>query len=133
MNFLIDTHTFLWSILDPDRLGTKARDILQETDNRIFVSVISFWEISLKAALGKMSLINLLPEQLPESAHQLDFETLPLSASEAATFYKLPKIGHKDPFDRLIIWQAIQNKMPLISKDKSFKDYKVSGLTLIWS
>jgi len=55
-----------------------------------------------------------------------------LSASEAATFYKLPKIGHKDPFDRLIIWQAIHNKMPLISKDKSFKDYKVSGLKLIW-
>jgi PIN domain nuclease of toxin-antitoxin system len=132
MIFLIDTHTFLWSILDPDRLGTKARDILQKTDNRIFVSVISFWEISLKVALGKMSLINLLPEQLLESANQLDFETLPLSTSEAATFYKLPKIGHKDPFDRLIIWQAIQNKMPLISKDKSFKEYKVSGLKLIW-
>jgi len=132
MNFLIDTHTFLWSVMDPDRLGTKARDILQETDQRIFVSVISFWEISLKVALGKLSLINILPEQLPETANQMDFETLLLSASEAATFYKLPKIGHKDPFDRLIIWQAIHNKMPLISKDKSFKDYKVSGLKLIW-
>jgi PIN domain nuclease of toxin-antitoxin system len=132
MNFLIDTHTFLWSVMDPDRLGTKARDILQEMDQRIFVSVISFWEISLKVALGKLSLINILPEQLPETANQMDFETLLLSASEAATFYKLPKIGHKDPFDRLIIWQAIHNKMPLISKDKSFKDYKVSGLKLIW-
>ena len=132
MNFLIDTHTFLWSVMDPDRLGTKARDILQETDQRIFVSVISLWEISLKVALGKLSLINILPEQLLESANQLNFETLPLSASEAATFYKLPKIGHKDPFDRLIIWQAIQNKMPLISKDKSFTEYKISGLKLIW-
>ena len=132
MNYLIDTHTFLWSILDPDRLGTKARDILQETDKRIFISVISFWEISLKVALGKLSLINLLPEQLPEAANKLDFETLLLSASEAATFYKLPNIGHKDPFDRLIIWQAIHNKLPLISKDKSFEDYKVSGLKLIW-
>ena len=132
MNFLIDTHTFLWSILEPDRLGAKARNILQEADQRIFISVISFWEISLKVALGKLSLINLLPEQLPETAKQMDFETLLLSAGEAATFYHLPKIGHKDPFDRLIIWQAIQNKMPLISKDKSFKDYKALGLKLIW-
>jgi len=132
MNWLIDTHTFLWSIMDPDRLGLKARDILQESDNRIFVSVISFWEISLKHALGKISLIDILPEQLPEAANQIDFETLSLSAAEAATFYNLPNLGHKDPFDRLIIWQAIQNKMPLISKDKKFRDYNTLGLKLIW-
>ncbi|RPH84565.1 MAG: type II toxin-antitoxin system VapC family toxin [Desulfobacteraceae bacterium] len=132
MNWLIDTHTFLWSIMDPDRLGLKARDILQESDNRIFVSVISFWEISLKYALGKISLIDILPEQLPEAANQIDFETLSLSAAEAATFYNLPNLGHKDPFDRLIIWQAIQNKMPLISKDKKFRDYNTLGLKLIW-
>jgi PIN domain nuclease of toxin-antitoxin system len=132
MSWLIDTHTFLWSIMDPDRLGLKARDILEEPDNRIFVSVISFWEISLKYALGKISLINVLPEQLPEAAKQMDFETLTLSAAEAATFYRLPNVGHKDPFDRLIIRQAIQNKLPLISKDKKFRDYNALGLKLIW-
>jgi len=118
--------------MDPDRLGPKARDIIQEPDNRIFVSVISFWEISLKYALGKLSLINVLPKQLPEAANQMDFEMLTLSAAEAATFYRLPNIGHKDPFDRLIIWQAIQNKMPLISKDKKCRNYNALGLKLIW-
>jgi PIN domain nuclease of toxin-antitoxin system len=132
MNFLIDTHTFLWSITEPERLGPKGRGILEETDNRIWISVVSYWEISLKVALGKMTMINLQPEQLPEVADRMDFETLPLSAAEAATFYRLPKLRHKDPFDRLLIWQAIRNKMPLISKDSSLQDYKKLGLKLIW-
>ena len=79
-----------------------------------------------------MTLINLQPEQLPEVADRMDFGTLPLSAAEAATFYRLPKLRHKDPFDRLLIWQAIRNKMPLISKNSSFQDYKKLGLKLIW-
>ena len=79
-----------------------------------------------------MSLIHLLPEQLLESANQMYFETLLLSSAEAATFCSLPDFGHKDSFDRLMIWQAIQNKMPLISKDKGFSEYRDLGLKLIW-
>ncbi|RPH83749.1 MAG: type II toxin-antitoxin system VapC family toxin [Desulfobacteraceae bacterium] len=132
MNAILDTHAFIWSFLDPDRLGQKLYDIIRKKENRIYVSVVTFWEVSLKYALGKLSLTNVLPEQMPDLAAQMDFEILPLSAAEAATFYRLPKRGHKDPFDRLIIWQAIQNKLPLISKDEGFKGYRTSGLKLVW-
>ena len=132
MNSLIDTHTFLWSVFDPDRLGNKARAILKNPNNTIWISVVSFWEISIKYAVGKLELVNVLPEAFPDIARQLQFEILNLSSQEAATFYKLPKSGHKDPFDRLIIWQAIQQKMPLLSKDKHFKVYEELGLKVIW-
>lgn len=132
MNAILDTHAFIWSFLDPDRLGQKAYDIILKKENRLYVSVVTFWEISLKYALGKLSLTNVLPEQMPDLAAQMDFEILALSAAEAATFYRLPRRGLKDPFDRLIIWQAIQNKMPLISKDNGFKSYKSLGLKLVW-
>jgi PIN domain nuclease of toxin-antitoxin system len=132
MNSLIDTHTFLWSVSDPDRLGKKARTVLEDPNNSIWISVVSFWEISLKHAVGKLDLVNVLPEAFPDIAKQMQFEVLNLSALEAATFYKLPKMSHKDPFDRLIIWQAIQQKFPIISKDKQFIAYKELGLKVIW-
>lgn len=132
MNSLIDTHTFLWSVSDPDRLGKKARTVLEDPNNSIWISVVSFWEISLKHAVGKLDLVNVLPEAFPDIAKQMQFEVLNLSALEAATFYKLPKMSHKDPFDRLIIWQAIQQKLPIISKDKQFIAYKELGLKVIW-
>lgn len=132
MNSLIDTHTFLWSVFDPDQLSTKVKTILREPENFIYVSVISFWEISLKHAVGKLDLVHVLPEAFPDIAKEMQFEILNLSSLEAATSYKLPKMRHKDPFDHLIIWQAIQLKMPIISKDKQFKAYKELGLKVIW-
>ncbi|MBA4393010.1 MAG: PIN domain nuclease [Desulfobacca sp.] len=132
MNVLIDTHTFLWSVFDPDRLGKKARTVLKDPNNSIWISVVSFWEISIKYAAGKIELINVLPEAFPDIAQKMQFEILALSSREAATAYKMPKLGHKDPFDRLIIWQAIQQKMPLISKDKQIIAYEELGLKVIW-
>lgn len=132
MNSLIDTHTFLWSVSAPDLLGKKARTVLKDPTNSIWISVVSFWEISLKHAAGKLELVNVLPEAFPDIAKQMQFEILNLSSLEAATFYKLPKMRHKDPFDRLIIWQAIQQKIPIISKDKQFKAYEEFGLKVIW-
>jgi PIN domain nuclease of toxin-antitoxin system len=132
MNALIDTHTFIWSVSDPDRLSKEARTLIKDPDNSIWISVVSFWEISLKHAVGKLDLVNVLPETFLDIADQMQFEILNLSPLAAATYYKLPELRHKDPFDRLIIWQAIQQKIPLISKDKQFKDYTELGLKVIW-
>ena len=132
MKYLIDTHTFFWAVFDPDRLGTKARTILRDPNYVIYMSAVSFWEISLKYAIGKLELFSILPDQFPEVARRMEFEILNLSPQEAATFYKLPKVGHQDPFDRMIIWQAIHQKMVLISKDKQFKLYKEIGLKVVW-
>jgi PIN domain nuclease of toxin-antitoxin system len=94
--------------------------------------VITFWEISLKYNLGKIALEGVGPEELPRIAEEVALEILNMSPNEAATFYRLPRLAHREPFDRLIIWQAIQQKMGLISKDRSFREYQKCGLKVLW-
>ncbi|MDQ1334155.1 MAG: hypothetical protein QG552_1105 [Thermodesulfobacteriota bacterium] len=132
MKLLLDTHSLLWAIFSPKKLSEPARDAIKDPQNDVAVSVVSFWEISLKYALGKLELVGAKPEDLPETTEGMGMDILPVSAYEAASFHKLPKLAHKDPFDRLIIWQAIQRKMHLISKDRSFEDYTTSGLKIYW-
>lgn len=132
MRFLLDTHTFLWAIFDPEKLSRSARRAIRDPDNDILVSVITFWEISLKYGLGKIELEGIGPVDLPRIAEEMTLETLNIKPNEASTFYKLPRLAHRDPFDRLLIWQAIQQKMTLISKDRSFKEYKGYGLKIYW-
>lgn len=72
------------------------------------------------------------PAELPQHAKNIDIETLPISDEEASTFYKLPHMPHKDPFDRLIIWQAITRNLTLISKDKHMREYQKFGLNILW-
>jgi PIN domain nuclease of toxin-antitoxin system len=132
MRCLLDTHSFLWAIFSPENLSESARKTIRDQENEIAVSVVTFWEISLKYALGKLELINIQPEALPEAAEKMGIGILQVTPHEAASFHNLPKLAHKDPFDRLIIWQAIQRKMSLISRDRSFKDYKQYGLKMHW-
>jgi PIN domain nuclease of toxin-antitoxin system len=132
MRLLLDTHSLLWAIFDPKKLREPARAAIKDQRNDVAVSVVSFWEISLKYALGKLELVGTNPEDLPETTETMGIDILQVSAYEAASFHKLPKLAHKDPFDRLIIWQAIQQRMHLVSKDRSFEDYKASGLKLFW-
>lgn len=132
MNLLLDTHSLLWAIFSPRKLSEPAREALKDRQNDVAASVVSFWEISLKYALGKLELAGASPEDLPDVTERMGVDILPLSPHEAAGFHKLPKLGHKDPFDRLIIWQAIQRGMHLVSKDRSFEDYRASGLKIFW-
>lgn len=132
MKYLLDTHTFLWVIFDDEKLSEKAKAAIRNLDNEIYVSVITYWEISLKYSIGKLELEGITPDELPKQAIEVGIETLEISEDVASTFYKLPKINHKDPFDRLIIWQAIRMNMILISKDKKIADYQKSGLKILW-
>ena len=133
MNYLLDTHTFLWTLTEKRKLSSLALQIIENTDNAILVSAISFWEISLKASLNKLDIIGFLPEELPEIAIKSGFELLPISAEFSASYHLLPYLGqHKDPFDRMLIWQAIQEQFVLISKDENVKQYKTVGLKLLW-
>jgi PIN domain nuclease of toxin-antitoxin system len=132
VNCLLDTHTFLWALFNPELLSDKAGKLIRSPENTVYISVVSFWEISLKYAIGKLEFSNIMPDSLPDIAQQMGLEILSLDAPEAATFYRLPRYGHKDPFDRLIIWQAIQHKMTLISKDTKFREYKGIGLKNVW-
>lgn len=132
MTYLLDTHTLLWTLFEDEKLSKKAREAISNAENEIYVSVISYWEISLKYALGKLELEGITPDELPEKAKEIDIETMDLSEEDVITFYKLPRLKHKDPFDRLIIWQAIRRDLPLISKDKSMEDYQPFGLVTLW-
>jgi PIN domain nuclease of toxin-antitoxin system len=132
MNILLNTHIFLWSLFTPDKLSQAVIREIKSPNNDVAVSVVTFWEISLKYALGKLELIGVNPEELPDFATQMNLEILPITAAEASTFHKLPRLSHKDPFDRIIIWQAIQRKMALMSKDRDFKAYHKFGLRTFW-
>jgi PIN domain nuclease of toxin-antitoxin system len=132
MSFLLDTHTLLWTLFDPARLGRKGTEILNNPDMTVSVSVVSFWEVSLKYATGKLALDNVAPDDFPELVRQSGFEVLPLPESDAATFHHLPGLEHKDPFDRLLIWQAITRKLVFISQDRACSAYKKEGLKVIW-
>ena len=115
MSFLLDSHTLLWAILDKKKLSSKVIAILEDTNHEIFVSAVTFWEISLKYSLGKLDLSNVLPEDLPKLSEEVRFSLLP-----------------RDPFDRMLIWQAIKNNLTLLSKDKNVALYKSVGLKLVW-
>jgi PIN domain nuclease of toxin-antitoxin system len=132
MNCLLDTHTFLWAAFAPEKLSAKARKAIRSAENRVCVSTISFWEVSLKFALGKIELENCKPDDLPGIATRMQIEVIQPTAQETASFHQLPKVRHKDPFDRMIIWQAIQQPLVLISKDSDFPEYRQFGLNVLW-
>lgn len=132
MNCLLDTHTLLWSLFDPNRLGTTALELLQDPKNTIYVSVVSIWEISLKYSIGKLGLEGVTPDAFPGLVHQTGFELLPLAAQDAASFQHLPRFKHKDPFDRLLIWQALSHKLQFVSQDKACAAYRKQGLKVVW-
>ncbi len=132
MSFLLDTHTLLWALYAPDQLGKKGAEIMRNPDLTVMVSVVTFWELSLKYATGKLELGNVTPDAFPALTRQAGFEILPLAETDAATFHHLPRMEHKDPFDRLLIWQAISRKLTLITRDNAFAAYGKSGLKVIW-
>ncbi|NLD37439.1 MAG: type II toxin-antitoxin system VapC family toxin [Desulfatiglans sp.] len=132
MKYILDTHAFLWALFNPDKLSKATIQTIISQENSIAVSVITFWEISLKYSIGKLDLSGIKPDDLPGFANKTGFEIAQISPDEVATFYKLPRLGHRDAFDRLLIWQAIQQKRILISKDNSFNEYKDYGLQMHW-
>ena len=131
MKYLIDTHIFLWSIFSPEKISVPVAKIIKDPGNRIFVSTITFWEIALKYSLNKLKLEGVTPDALPEIANKMSFEILGLGAEDAASFYHLPRVTHKDPFDRMLIWQAIREKLVLISKDREIAAYEDYGLKIL--
>jgi len=119
-------------LFEDENLSEKAKAVIINPDNQIFVSILTYWEISLKFAIGKLALKGITPEELVQKAKEINIETLDVSEDEVSTFYKLPRLKHMDPFDRLIILQAINRNIVLISKDKQLKDYQRFGLKILW-
>jgi PIN domain nuclease of toxin-antitoxin system len=132
MNYLLDTHTFIWAILDPGKLPGKVISIIKDNSNRVYVSAVTFWEISLKFSLKKMDLKGVAPQMFPALSLQTGFTNMPLLADECAEYHLLKITDHKDPFDRILIWQAIKQRLIFISKDKNSSLYLAEGLQTLW-
>ncbi|MCL1864644.1 MAG: type II toxin-antitoxin system VapC family toxin [Spirochaetes bacterium] len=129
----MDTHTFIWTALKTENLSENCKNIIYNKNNEICVSTVSFWEIALKTGMKKFSFKNVNIKKFPQLARDMDFTVIDIQENEAITFHELPlKENHKDPFDRMLIWQAITKNMTMISKDGLFEQYKKDGLKLIW-
>ena len=132
MSYLLDTHILLWVLFSPRKLSVKLKEILSDPRSEIFVSVISVWEISLKYNIGKIKLEERMPSEIPDAVLSMGFNFLNLDSYTASTFYKLPRFKNKDPFDKMLAWQAINENFTLLSKDKEFDSYQKDGLRRIW-
>ena len=131
MTYLLDTHYMLWAITDTKKISKGIKDIITDPQHRIVVNAISFWEVSLKSSIGKLAITGFFPEDFPEACLKIGFEIESLSAEDSSTYHLLKASYHKDPFDRILIWQAIRNNYTLISVDEHIKKYRSEGLR-IW-
>jgi len=131
MNYLLDTHYVLLSLFAPGKIPASIVKIIENEEDEKYVSGISIWKISLKYSIGKLELYGTNPEGLYDSILEAGFKILDLKNIDAATFFRLPlQDNHKDPFDRLLIWQAIQNNLIFLTKDKKIDQYRKNGLHL---
>ena len=131
--YLLDTHTFIWAIVEKSKLSKLVFEILQDTDNQLFVSAVSFWEIAIKHGKGKLYLENFQIQNIANYCKRLGIEQIPLIPEDAINYSNLPFFeNHKDPFDRMLIYQCISGNYTLLSKDNKMKFYENEGLEYIW-
>ena len=123
MNLLIDTHALIWFITDNEKLPLKTKQIIENKDNDIYVSIASYWEIGIKNSIGRLDLNSDL-ETVFKIIEETGFETLPITTNQILKNSGLA-FHHQDPFDRIIIAQAMMEEMTIITKDSQFKNYNI--------
>jgi PIN domain nuclease of toxin-antitoxin system len=127
LKILLDTHVFLWFFDGDPRMSRKARTALTDPANEPFISAASVWEMTVKASLGRLQLPLAVGDYVAEKILR-GFHVLPLELPHAARVQTLPFI-HQDPFDRMIVAQALVENMPLVSADTYIRQYPV---TVLW-
>ena len=133
MKYLIDTHVLLWAIMESYKIPEKILKLLEDESNTIFVSPISYWEIAIKHQNKKLNLGKLNVLHIPHIAEQFNFNILNPEPYDYISIGQIAqKENHHDPFDRMLIQQAIRNDLVLISKDEKFPQYEENGLQLLW-
>ncbi|MGI4895985.1 MAG: type II toxin-antitoxin system VapC family toxin [Janthinobacterium lividum] len=120
MNLLLDTHVLLWWLTDDERLPERMRVAVGDGENEVLVSAATAWEMSIKAALGKLT----VPEDLRGELRQQGFTELPVTVEDGLAAGALPR-HHDDPFDRMLIAQAVRGGLQLLTVDRRFGDYDV--------
>ena len=127
MRVLLDTHALLWWTQDDPRLSAKARAVITSFRNEVYVSAASAWEIATKVRIGKLPGAEAFVSALPERLQQLSFRQLPITVSHAQRAGLLAGT-HRDPFDRMLIAQALTEDLPLVSNESLFDHYMVKRI-----
>ena len=118
MNLLLDTHVLLWWLTDPASLSQQAQAVIASGENLVFVSAASVWEMTIKSGLGKLTMPNDLDQQM-----QIErFDELPIRIADARLVATLPAL-HRDPFDRMLVAQARNNSLILVTRDRLILAY----------
>jgi PIN domain nuclease of toxin-antitoxin system len=124
VRLLLDTHAFLWWVTDDDRFSEGAADLIADGANDVYLSAASVWEIAIKAGLGRLRLPqdvwSFTPSQLEKNA----FQALPVHVSHAVAVIALPDL-HRDPFDRMLVAQAVSEGLTIVSDDPQISRYSV--------
>jgi PIN domain nuclease of toxin-antitoxin system len=127
MKYLLDTHALIWFLEGDERLSSKAKNIVCNDDAVIYVSIVSLWEMAIKISLGKLELSQSL-EQIIAKLPQQSMTVLSVQPIHVVTLLSLP-FEHRDPFDRLLIAQALRENMILMSNEVLFLRY---GVNRVW-
>jgi PIN domain nuclease of toxin-antitoxin system len=129
VRILIDTHTFLWWSLSPERLPTRVTRLLKDPDNSILFSVVSSWEAAIKQGLGKLTLSKPLRNLIEDEVSRNRWQILPVLLPHTFRLEELPPL-HRDPFDRLLLAQAMVEDLAIATRDPLIASY---GLTeIVW-
>ncbi|HET7035116.1 MAG TPA: type II toxin-antitoxin system VapC family toxin [Thermomicrobiaceae bacterium] len=128
MRYLLDTHAFLWWVMDDRRLSGRVRALIQDPENELLFSAASAWEIAIKARLGRIRLQGDPREVIPQQLVANGFAQLAIETPHALEVATLPLL-HRDPFDRLLVAQALLEGLPLLSADPAIAQYDIP---VIW-
>jgi PIN domain nuclease of toxin-antitoxin system len=128
MKVLVDTHTFIWALLHDHRITPKARQILRSDEHELVFSLVSLWEIAIKIKTGRLNTIGSSVSYIRDEMNAYGMELLPIRYEHILQLESLPA-HHSDPFDRLLIAQAITESLPILTGDKAFASY---GVKLLW-
>jgi PIN domain nuclease of toxin-antitoxin system len=124
VSLLLDTQVLLWCLAEPDRLSRKTRRRIESATERVLVSVVSAWEIEVKRALGKLT----APDDLDRQLLERRFSELELRIEHVMELRSLPKL-HKDPFDRMLVAQAVFDDLTIVTADEKVRSYPVKSLS----
>jgi|SRR5688572_10956311 PIN domain nuclease of toxin-antitoxin system len=127
MKILLDTHTFIWFVMGNTKISAVARTLIEADNNEKIVSTASLWEIAVKLSIGKLNLALSFDEFVSKQLYGNGFDLLKIETGHISSVSTLP-LHHRDPFDRLLIAQAIVENIPVVSADKAFDSYAINRL-----
>ena len=128
MNLILDTHVFIWWTLTPEKLSSTVINLINNDYNRLLLSIASIWEMQIKITIGKLYFDKSLSDIVGSQRNINDVQILPVELEHIWQLDNLP-LHHKDPFDRMLIAQAISENIPILSIDSVFYQYPVQ---IIW-